>query len=76
VDIPKNNVLAEFASVVDAMQCAVEIQEVLTAKNAGLFENRGMEFRIRTNLGEVIVESGRTYGAGNHIAGVPIGLKL
>jgi len=51
VDAPGDNVLAEFASVVDAVQCSVEIQQVLRAKNAMLPENRRMEFRIGINLG-------------------------
>jgi len=48
---PGDNVLAEFASVVDAVQCAVEIQQVLRAKNAMLPENRRMEFRIGSTWG-------------------------
>ena len=46
VDSPGDNLLAEFASVVDAVQCAVEIQQVLKSKNDELAENRKMEFRI------------------------------
>ncbi|MBW2614872.1 MAG: adenylate/guanylate cyclase domain-containing protein, partial [Deltaproteobacteria bacterium] len=42
VDSPGDNILAEFASVVDAVQCAVEIQQVLKSKNADLPENRKM----------------------------------
>ena len=53
-----DSVLAEFASVVDAVQCAVEIQQVLRAKNSLLPENRRMEFRIGINLGDVIEEGG------------------
>ena len=56
VDAPGDNVLADFVSVVDAVQCAVEIQQVLRAKNAMLPENRRMEFRIGINLGDVIEE--------------------
>src|SRR5512136_3474654 len=51
-----DSVLAEFASVVDAVQCGVEIQQVLRAKNALLQETRRMEFRIGINLGDVIEE--------------------
>jgi hypothetical protein len=54
VDSPGDNLLAEFISVVDAVQCAVEIQQVLRAKNDLLSENRRMEFRIGVNLGDVI----------------------
>jgi adenylate cyclase len=68
VDAPGDNVLAEFASVVDAVQCSVEIQQVLRAKNAVLPENRRMEFRIGINLGDVIEEGGQIYGDGVNIA--------
>ncbi len=68
VDSPGDNLLAEFASVVDAVQCAVEIQQVLKARNAVLPENRKMEFRIGINLGDVIEEGERIYGDGVNIA--------
>ena len=68
VDSPGDNVLAEFASVVDAVQCAVEIQRVLGARNADLPRNRRMEFRIGINLGDVIEEGERIYGDGVNIA--------
>jgi len=63
-----DSVLAEFASVVDAVQCAVEIQQVLRAKNAMLPETRRMEFRIGINLGDVIEEGDTIYGDGVNIA--------
>jgi len=63
-----DSVLAEFASVVDAVQCAVEIQQVLRAKNAMLSETRRMEFRIGINLGDVIEEGDTIYGDGVNIA--------
>jgi adenylate cyclase len=68
VDAPGDNVLAEFGSVVDAVQCSVEIQQVLRAKNAVLPENRRMEFRIGINLGDVIEEGEQIYGDGVNIA--------
>jgi len=68
VDAPGDNVLAEFASVVDAVQCAVEIQQVLRAKNAVLPETRRMDFRIGINLGDVIEEGEQIYGDGVNIA--------
>jgi len=68
VNAPGDNVLAEFASVVDAVQCAVEIQQVLRARNALLPENRRMEFRIGINLGDVIEEGDSIYGDGVNIA--------
>src|ERR1700720_3452701 len=51
-----DSVLAEFASVVNAVQCAVEIQSTLKAENANLSLDRRMEFRIGINLGDVIVD--------------------
>ena len=62
VDSPGDNLLAEFSSVVDAVQCAVEIHEVIRAKNEELSEDRRMLFRIGVNLGDVIEEGGRIYG--------------
>src|SRR5215471_13849454 len=68
VDSPGDNLLAEFASVVDAARCAVEIQHALKEKNAELPEPRQMRFRIGINLGDVIVEGERLYGDGVNIA--------
>jgi adenylate cyclase len=68
VDSPGDNILAEFVSVVDAVQSGVEIQEVIRAKNAEFPEDRRMEFRIGINLGDVIQEGERIYGDGVNIA--------
>jgi adenylate cyclase len=68
VDSPGDNVLAEFSSVVDAVQCAVAMQNEFQARNAKLPENRRMEFRIGINLGDVIDEEDRLYGDGVNIA--------
>jgi adenylate cyclase len=68
VDSPGDNLLAQFTSVVDATEAAVEIQKELEAKNADLPENRRMEFRIGINLGDVIAEGERIYGDGVNIA--------
>lgn len=68
VDSPGDNVLAEFPSVVDAVQCAVEIQRQLGSRNATLPASRRMQFRIGINLGDVIVEGPRLYGDGVNIA--------
>ena len=67
IDSPGDNLLAEFASVVDAVQSAVEIQKILKAKNIELPEQRRMEFRIGINLGDVIEEGDRIYGDGVNI---------
>ena len=68
VDSPGDNLLAEFGSVVDAVQCAVEVQELLEAKNEELPKNRKMKFRIGVNLGDVIEEGDRIYGDGVNLA--------
>ena len=68
VDAPGDNVLAEFASVVDAVQSAVDIQRELGSRNAALPPTRRMRFRIGINLGDVIVEGDRLYGDGVNIA--------
>jgi adenylate cyclase len=68
VDSPGDNLLAEFASVVEAVQCAVAIQRELRLRNAELPLQRRMEFRIGINLGDVIMEGERIYGDGVNIA--------
>jgi adenylate cyclase len=68
VDAPGDNVLAEFTSVVDAVECAVEIQKELKSRNADLPENRKMEFRIGVNLGDVIEDGEQILGDGVNIA--------
>jgi len=67
VDAPGDNLLAEFASVVDAVKCAVEIQEEFKDKNKELPEGRRMEFRIGINLGDVVVEGEKIFGDGVNI---------
>ncbi len=67
VDAPGDNLLAEFGSVVDATECAVNIQQELQAKNLELPDNHRMQFRIGINLGDVIEEDGRIYGNGVNI---------
>jgi len=68
VDSPGDNLLAEFASVVDAVQSAVAIQRELKRRNGELPESRRMMFRLGINLGDVIVEGDRIYGDGVNIA--------
>ena len=67
VDSPGDNVLAEFASVVDAVRCAVETQKQITELNSDLPENRRMQFRIGVNLGDIVDEGERIYGDGVNI---------
>ena len=68
VDTIGDNLLAEFVSVVDAVNCAVEIQREFAERNADLPYSRKMEFRIGVNLGDVVEEEGRIYGDGVNIA--------
>ena len=60
--------LAEFASVVNAVQCAVEIQTTLKSENANLPPERRMEFRIGVNLGDLMVDGVQIYGDGVNVA--------
>jgi adenylate cyclase len=68
VDAPGDNLLAEFGSVVDAVQCAFEIQKELKTRNGELPENRRMEFRIGINLGDVVEDGEQILGDGVNIA--------
>jgi adenylate cyclase len=68
LDSSGDNLLAEFASVVDAVQCAVAVQKEIKARNEELPENHKMKFRIGINLGDFIQEEGRIYGDGVNIA--------
>ena len=68
VDAPGDNLLAEFASAVDAVTCAVEIQRELAERNAELSDERKMHFRIGVNVGDVVEEEDRIYGDGVNIA--------
>jgi len=68
VDSPGDNLLAEFGSVVDAVECAVEIQRELKTKNDDLPDDRKMAFRMGIHLGDVLEEENRIYGDGVNIA--------
>jgi len=68
VDSPGDNLLAEFGSVVDAVECAAEIQRALKNKNDDLPDDRKMAFRIGIHLGDVLEEEDRIYGDGVNIA--------
>src|SRR3984893_3802949 len=63
-----DSVLAEFASVVNAVECGVDIQSALKSENANLPPERRMEFRIGINLGDVMVEGAQIYGDGVNVA--------
>jgi len=68
VDTVGDNLLAEFASVVDAVQGAVAIQKEMKSRNAQKPQSRRMLFRIGINLGDLVVEGDRIYGDGVNIA--------
>ena len=68
VDSPGDNILAEFASAVDAVQCAVEIQKRLKEENDRLIEDKRLVFRIGINIGDVVHDGDRIYGDGVNIA--------
>ena len=69
VNAPGDNILAEFPSAIEAVQCADEIQKDLQGRNLELPSERRMEFRIGVNLGDVIEEEdGTIYGDGVNIA--------
>jgi adenylate cyclase len=63
-----DGLLVEFASMVDAVQCAVEIQRGMTERNKAVPQDRRLTFRIGLNLGDVIVQDGDLYGNGVNIA--------
>ena len=68
IDSPGDNILSEFASVVDAINGAIKIQEEIKESNADTPKDRRMEFRIGINLGDVIEEDDRIYGDGVNTA--------
>jgi adenylate cyclase len=63
-----DSVLAEFPSVIEAVQCAVEIQQVIGAANADLPDDRRMLFRIGVNMGDIIAKDGDVFGDGVNVA--------
>src|SRR5713226_7217328 len=63
-----DSLLAEFPSVVEAVQCAVEMQRELKVRNAELPADRRVEFRMGINLGEIVVEGDQIHGDGINIA--------
>jgi TolB-like protein/class 3 adenylate cyclase len=63
-----DGVLVEFASVVDAVRCAVEVQQAMPERNTGAAADNRIELRVGINLGDVIVEGDDLYGDGVNIA--------
>ena len=64
-----DGVVAEFPSIVEAIRCAVEIQNEIAERNESVPEKERMQFRIGVNLGDVIAEENRLYGTGVNVAG-------
>jgi len=63
-----DGLLVEFASVVDAVRCAVEVQQEMIARNTAVPAERRIEFRMGINLGDIIIEDGDIFGDGVNIA--------
>ena len=63
-----DGLLAEFASVVDAVRCAAEIQRAMIDRNAEMAEDRRITFRLGINLGDIIIERDDIFGDGVNIA--------
>ena len=63
-----DGLLVEFASVVDAVRCAVELQREMALRNVEVHEMRRIEFRIGINLGDIIIEEHDIYGDGVNVA--------
>jgi class 3 adenylate cyclase/pimeloyl-ACP methyl ester carboxylesterase len=68
IDTAGDGILAEFPSVINATECAVEIQTIMATRNEALPESRRMRFRIGINLGDVIHDETRIYGDGINVA--------
>jgi len=68
IDTAGDGILAEFASVVNAVDCAVAIQKTMAERNATVQQARRMQFRIGVNIGDVIYDDTRIYGDGINIA--------
>ena len=68
VDNPGDNLLAEFGSAVDAIECAYEIQNRLKKENAKFIEKKQLQFRIGINIGDVVQDGDRIYGSGVNVA--------
>lgn len=63
-----DGLLAEFASVVDALRCAVDIQRVMAERNVDVHEAQRIEFRIGLNVGDIVTDAGDIYGDGVNVA--------
>src|SRR3989440_4488147 len=67
VNTTGDGLLSEFATVVDAVRCAVEVQREMAARNAGVPAERRLDFRIGVNLGDIIIDENDIFGDGVNI---------
>ena len=68
IDTAGDGILAEIPSVINATECAVEMQTIMATRNESVPESRRMRFRIGINLGDVIHDETRIYGDGINVA--------
>jgi class 3 adenylate cyclase len=68
IDTAGDGILAEFASVVNAVECAVTLQRIMAERNVAIEPAQRMQFRIGINIGDVISDEGHIYGDGVNIA--------
>jgi class 3 adenylate cyclase len=63
-----DGLLVEFASVIDAVRCAVEVQRTMAERNAGIPADRCIAFRVGINVGDIIIDDGDIFGDGVNVA--------
>src|SRR5262245_5980824 len=68
IDTAGDGILAEFGSVVNAVECAVAIQDTMAKRNVHVDQNRRMQYRIGINQGDVVFDDARVYGDGVNVA--------
>ncbi len=68
IDTAGDGILAEFASVVSAVECALAVQSTMAERNSAIEQSRRMQFRIGVNVGDVIYDEARIYGDGVNVA--------
>src|SRR5205085_4436245 len=68
IDTAGDGILAEFASVLNAVECAVAIQTKMAERNTAIEPERRMQFRVGINIGDVVYDESRIYGDGVNVA--------
>ena len=71
IDTAGDGILAEFASVVNAVKCALAIQSTMAERNAAIEPQRRMQFRVGINIGDVVYDEVRIYGDGIQYSSAP-----